>query len=309
MSETSPHTAAMPATAPYRHALIVANPIAGRGRGEHAASELAEALRSAGVSVELFLTKARDDARVRVRCAEPETDLIVGVGGDGTIGEVMAGMIDDEIPVGIMPMGTSNLLGLDLKLPRDVDSMLEVLLAGHIQKIDLAQVNGHISFLCTGVGIDAASVRELEKHRTGPITKLSYAKPIIHSLLKFPIPKLTVEIDGKKQDGEYALIVVCNTIHYAGYFKLARDRKLDDGLLEMYLFRSGTRLSLLGYAIRGLLGRLPGGGCTMVRAKSLRVTSETPVPYQVDGDFRGETPVELEVTGRQVKLLAPRIDS
>ncbi len=309
MSEAPPQSESLPSKAPYRHALIVANPIAGRGKGEHAATELAEALRNAGVAVELFLTKKRDDARVKVRCAAPETDLIVGVGGDGTIGEVMAGLISDEIPVGILPMGTSNLLGIDLKLPRDVDSVLEMLLAGRRQRLDLMSVNGHISFLCTGVGFDGAVVRELEKVRSGPITKFSYLRPGLRSLWNFDAPRLQVEIDGKAQDGEFGLVVACNTIHYAAFFKLARDRKLDDGLVEVYLCRSGSGLSLLTYAIRGLLGRLPGGSCTMVRAKTLRVTSTEPVPYQVDGDFRGETPVELEITGRQVQLLVPHSDS
>jgi len=309
MSEPSPEPGALPARTPYRNALVVANPIAGRGKGEHAATELAEALRNAGIATELFLTKARDDARVRVRCADPDTDLIVAVGGDGTIGEVMAGLMSDDISVGIMPMGTSNLLGLDLSLPRDVDSVLEVLLAGHTQRIDLSEVNGHVSFLCTGVGIDAATVRALEKRRTGPISKLSYARPLLDCLWNFSKPKLSVEVDGKPIEGTFGLVVACNTIHYASYLKLARDRKLDDGLYEVYLFPSASGLSLLTYAIRGLLGRLPGGGCTMVRATSLRITSDEPVPYQVDGDYRGETPVEFRVTGRQVKLLVPNRES
>lgn len=309
MSETRSESATLPTDVRYRHALVVANPIAGRGMGEHAATELAEALRNAGIAVELFLTKAKDDARVRVRCADPETDLIVVVGGDGTIGEVMAGLMSDEIPVGIMPMGTSNLMGHDLGIPRDVDGLLEVLLAGHTQTIDLALVNGHVSFLCTGVGLDAATVRELEKRRTGPISKLSYALPALSCLWNFPIPKLTVEVDGKTLEGQYGLVVASNTIHYAGFMTLSRDRKLDDGQFEVYLFKSGSGFALLTYAIRGLLGRLPGGSCTMVRAKSLRVTSDKPVPYQVDGDYRGETPVELTVTGRQVQLLVPQSDS
>jgi diacylglycerol kinase family enzyme len=102
------------------------------------------------------------------------------------------------------------------------------------------------------------------------------------------------------------MVLASNMIHYAGYVKLARSRKLDDGLYEVYLFRRGSGLAMLPYGVRGLLGRLPGGSCTMVRAHSIKVTSSEPVPYQVDGDFRGVTPVEIEVTGRQVQVLVPR---
>lgn len=290
---------------PYRRALIVANPIAGRGKGEHAARELATGLGELGVSVELFLTGARDEGRVKVRCADPETDLIVAVGGDGTVGEVLSGMMDDEVPVAILPMGTSNVLGLDLGLPRDVDTMIEMMLRRRTQKVDLASVNGHVSFLCTGVGIDGAIVRALEARRTGPITKLSYARPIAECVLHFPPPKLTVELDGEVLEEPYELVVASNIIHYAGYLKFSRDCRLDDGELEVYLFRSTSKLAMLGVALRGLVGRLPGGVCTMRKARRMKVTSETPVPYQVDGDFRGETPVELEMTGRQIHLLVP----
>ena len=292
--------------APYRRALVVANPIAGRGKGEHAAVELATGLGRAGIAVELFLTKARDEARVRVRCAEPGTDLIVAVGGDGTIGEVFAGLIDDEIPIGVLPMGTSNVLSLDLGLPRDVDSLLEVILEGRTRRVDLARVNGHVSFLCTGVGFDAAVLRALEARRRGPITKLDYARPILECLWRFHEPRLSVELDGHAIEGEYGMVLASNIIHYAGSLRLARDRKLDDGRLEVYLFRRGAGLGLLPYAVRGLLGRLPGGSCTMARARTLRVTSSEPVPYQLDGDFRGTTPVDLEVTERQVQILVPR---
>ena len=295
--------------APYRRALVVANPIAGQGKGEHAAVELATGLGRLGVAVELFMTQKKDDARVRVRCAEPGTDLIIAVGGDGTVGEVLSGLIDDEIPIGILPMGTSNVLSLDLGIPRDVDSLLEVLVEGHTHRIDLARVNGHISFLCTGVGFDGAVVRALEERRKGPITKFSYVRPTLECIWNFDAPKLSVEIDGHAIEGEYGMVLACNTLHYAGYLKLARDRKLDDGLLEVYLLRHGNGLPMLSYAVRGLLGRLPGGSCTMVRAKTLKVTSPEPVPYQVDGDFRGTTPVELEVTDRQVQLLVPRSHS
>lgn len=305
-SEAQSRAATLGIDVPYKRALIVANPIAGRGTGENAAVELATALGRRGVAVEVFLTGAQDEARVRVRCADPETDLVVAVGGDGTIGEVLSGLINDEIPVGVLPMGTSNVLSLDTGIPRDVDSLLEVLLAGRTQTLDLARVNGHTSFLCTGVGIDGAICKALGERRTGPITKWSYFKPSLDCLLKFKAPRLRVTLDGDELEGDYGFVVASNIIHYAGYLKFARDRKLDDGLLEVYLFKHGRGLPLLEYAVRGLLGRLPGGSCTMARAKHLTVTADEPVPYQVDGDYRGVTPLELEVTGRQVQLLVPK---
>jgi len=87
--------------------------------------------------------------------------------------------------------------------------------------------------------------------------------------------------------------------------RLSSERVLDDGQYEVYLFPSGKLLPLLLSALHGVLGHLPGGGVTMQRARQVKVTSDQPVPIQVDGDFKGETPLEFVVTDRQVPLLVP----
>lgn len=295
----------LPRDVPYRRALIVANPIAGRGKAAHAADELAEGLRRYGTSVDVHLTRERGDGKNRVQNAAPDTDLVVAIGGDGTLGEVLSGLSNLETPVGVLPMGTSNVLGIDLRLPRDVDGLLEVLLARNTRKIDLATVNGEVSFLVSGIGIDGEIVRRLEELRRGPITKLSYIRPIVAAFLQFPAPRLSVELDGEKLEGDYGLVFASNIIHYAAYIRLSRERVMDDGELEIYLFKSGSRLSMLSYLVRGLFGWLPGGECEMRRAKRIKVEADRPIPYQVDGDFRGYSPVEIEVTDRQVQLLTP----
>jgi diacylglycerol kinase family enzyme len=100
-------------------------------------------------------------------------------------------------------------------------------------------------------------------------------------------------------------VLIANIINYAGVLKLASDRLLDDGLYEVYLFPSGKIGPLLLSALRGVIGNLPGGGVTMRRAREVRVGSDRPVPIQVDGDAKGETPLEFTVTDRQVRLLVP----
>jgi len=291
--------------APYRHGLVVVNPIAGRGKGRQVGAEVVEGLGRRGVRAEVFETSARGDARAHLRCMAPDIDLVVSVGGDGTLREVFSGMLEPAIPIGVLPLGTANVLSLDLGLPRDVDRALEVFLAKKCALIDTCTVNGHLSFLVTGVGLDGMAVRELEAKRKGPITRWSYLWAGLRALWSYRAPRLTVEVDGEPLPGSFGLVLVSNIIHYAGVIRLSRERKLDDGLFEVYLFRHGTRLGMLPYAIRGLLGLLPGGSCTLRRARRVRITSPEPVPCQVDGDYRGETPVEIEVGGPQYRLLVP----
>ena len=103
------------------------------------------------------------------------------------------------------------------------------------------------------------------------------------------------QLPGKIVPGNWGWVLVSNIVGYGGVLRLSPDRVLDDGLFEVYLFPHGTRWALVKYGLLGLLRRLPGRSCKMVLARRVRVESDHPVPYEVDGDFGGETPVDFEV--------------
>jgi len=290
----------------FRRALVLANPIAGRGSGRTRAEECARRLAAIGVESSVHFTNARGDARDTARKLDPAVDVVVSVGGDGTLGEVLEGLSGRDVPVAIVPAGTANVMSLDLGLPRDVASLVDVIGRGRTIALDTARVNGkRLSFLVTGVGFDAMAVREVEERRKGPITKAAYFSAGMRALRHYVPPRLQVEVDGRKLEQPCALVLVSNIVHLAGLRVLAPDRRLDDGLFEVYLFAKGSRAALAGYALRALLAGLPGGSCTRLRARRVRITSDAPVPCEVDGDAFGETPVELEVHPVQSRLVVP----
>jgi YegS/Rv2252/BmrU family lipid kinase len=300
-----PPSAALHAAAPFRRALIVANPTAGRGRAVKAARELASGLDALGVAAEVHLTRGRGDGRDRVRALEAGTDLVIAVGGDGTLREVFDGLPDPALPVALLPMGTANVLSIQLKLPRDVDGLLETVRGRRLQRIDVAEVDGGLSFLVTGIGFDGRVIRELEARRQGSITKLSYLPAVLRALRGYRPPALTVEIDGERLPETYGLVLVSNIIHYGGLLKL-RNAALDDGHFEVFLFRRASLPALALVALRGIVSSIRDGrGCRVLPARRVRVESPEPVPYQVDGDYRGTTPIELHLTGRRHLLLVP----
>ena len=315
MSPASPHEtldaprpAASPDPAPgvrFRRILVIANPIAGRGRARSAARELVEGLRTRGLEVDLHLTGESGDARRRVRCMDEGTDLVVSVGGDGTLGEVLDGLVDRSVPVAVLPLGTGNCLALDLSLPRDVDSLLDVIFRGRTRALDAAAANGHLSFLVAGVGLDARVAQELGSLRSGPITRWTWARAALRALRGYSPTELAVELDGELLPDPYAQVLVSNTLHYGGVFRLSGNYRVDDGQFEVYLFPRSHLLAMVGYALRGCVGLLPGGSCKMIRASRINITADEAVPCQVDGDYRTETPLEMEVTGRAFTLLVP----
>jgi diacylglycerol kinase (ATP) len=270
------------AEAPYRTALVVANPVSGRGLGAKAAHELRDGLQSLGVDARVHLTTGRGDALRTLRAAGADLDLAVAVGGDGTLREVLEGLVDPETAVGLLPFGTAKLAALDV-----------------------ASVDGRMSFLALGVGLDGSIVRTVEERRTGPITKWSYVTAAARTLVRYSPPRLTVELDGEAQPGEYGLVLVCNTRGYGGLLHLDPESRLDDGRFEVYLFPTGRLTELVSALARGVLKSLPGGPVRMQRARRVRVDSPEPIPYQVDGDAGGVTPVELEIRPNQYHLVVP----
>lgn len=292
--------------APFRHAWVIVNPIAGRGRGQSVAEEVCRGLANRGVRGELHVTRGAGDARAHLATMPPSVDLVVSVGGDGTLAEVMSGLPNPELPIGILPLGTANVLGLDLGLPRDVDRALEIIARAKAEPIDICQVNGRLSFLATGVGLDSLVVRRLEKLRTGPISKGTWVRAALGVLPGYRVPELEVSLDGKPLPGTWGWVLVSNVVHYAGVFRLDDGCRRDDGQYEVYLFRKAKKRHLPGILLRLLFGRLPGGACELHRAREVKIESRgAPVPVQVDGDLHGETPVDLEVSSTRHRILVP----
>lgn len=267
------------------------------------ANALAHELRERGCAVDLRLTRARGDAQRWALETGRGAPFVVSVGGDGTLREVFEGL-DESTPVALAPLGTANVLSLDLALPREPAAIAAMALRGHTQTLDVARANGVLSFLVTGVGLDAAAVAEVERARSGPITKLAYVNAMARALRGYRAPQLEVELDGERVAGPVGMVLVSNVIHYGGSFRLSAGRVLDDGEFEVYLFRDARPFALGVLFARAFLASLPGGSCELRRARRVIVRSAEPVPYHVDGDRGGATPLEFEVCGRR-RVLVP----
>lgn len=290
---------------PFRRALVIANPIAGRGRGARAGEELRAGLAGQGLATRLAHTAGAGDARRLASELEPSVDLVLVVGGDGTLGEVFSGLEHPAPAVGQLPMGTANVLAVDLGLPRDVAGLLGTVRAGHTRPIDVARVGGRTCFLMASAGFDALVVETLAARRRGPIAKFSYLAPTLSALARYRPPRLSVWLDGERVAGTFGFVLASNCVHYGGLVRLAPGRVLDDGLFEVFLFERASPLSLLAGMVRGHLRGLPGAGVSLRRAAHVRVESEEPCPYQVDGDPGGTTPLELAVDPHPHRLLVP----
>ena len=288
-----------------RRAAVVANPTSGRGRAARAAEAVAQGLARRGFEAEVHLTRGRGDAPAWLRAQGDDLALVVAAGGDGTVRECFEGLANPEIPVGMLPLGTANVLALELGAPRDVERAVEVFAAGRARPIDVARVNGRLSFLVTSAGIDAETVREVELRRRGPITKWSYVPAFLAALRRTGRVRMAVEVDGARLPGTFGMVLVSNVRFYGGVLRLDPAARIDDGLFEVYLFPTARIPELCAAFVRGVLHHLPGGAVERVRARSVRLEADGPVPYQVDGDTGAMLPLHLEVQPVRYRVLAP----
>lgn len=290
---------------PPRRLLLITNPISGGGRGRVAAAALATHLREHAVGAEIYFTKAAGDGAERARQAGGEAwDGLVAIGGDGTVNEVLNGMPDPSRPLGVLPVGTANVLAMELRLPRRPDAAAAAFAAGRRRSLAIGVCNGRRFLLFVGIGVDGAVVRRLAEVRTGTLGKHKWFGPIVHTVWNWPRYALSATFaDGTRLDG-LSSVLVTRVRNYGGVMRLTRDIDPDDGTLHVLCFRARSRLAWSWLGGRALLRCLTPGRLLATRVTtSVRVDGHA--PWQIDGDFGAEGSTDITLAPQSASLFVP----
>ncbi len=282
--------------------ILVANPSAGRRRLGRLTAVL-EALRAAGAEPEVRLTSGPGDGTSLAAAAVAgRPDAVVAVGGDGTINEVLNGLVGSEVPLGVLPLGTANVLAAECGLPRSPRRLAAMLVEGPTTTVYPGRCGDHYFLLMAGAGLDAemvGGVRDELKRRFG---KLAYFEAGLRRLLR-PLPRLRVEVDGQPGSGCFVLVSKCRC--YAGGHVLSPAARLENDRFEVSVF-AGGRGRLFGQLLATLAGRpLAGLAARRLSGRRVRIEADGESAYQTDGDWRGHLPVELVATQIPVRLIVP----
>lgn len=289
-----------------RRLLLIANPISGGGRGKVLGPALAAALQARGVHAECHLTSAAGDGEARARRAGTEPwDGLVAIGGDGTVNEVLNGMPDPHRPLGMFPLGTANVLAVELRLPKTVEAAADAFAAGHTRALAIGRCNGRRFLLFAGIGVDGAVVRRLHEVRTGTLGKRKWAGPILHTLWHWPQCSLRATFpDGEVLD-DLSSVLVTRVRNYGGVLELPPEVSCDSGRLHVLCFRQRSRLAWLWLGVRGICRQLRAGGKLLLRnVDAVQVSGDA--SCQLDGDFGGHAPVAIDLLPQPARLFVPR---
>lgn len=290
---------------PVKRLGFVVNPVSGRGAGPGLVQGAMSTLHRAGTETLVHETRGPGDARDWAATRGRAFDVVVCVGGDGTLREVIEGL-DGGGTVGVIPAGTANVVARDLGIPRSGAGAVRVLLEGRPRSLDVGRVNGRPFLAMVGVGFDGEVVRSLCDSRRGPIRMSSYVLPGLRSFLHHRPQPLAVTVDDRpSRNGAFGMII-CNTRNYGGFLSVAPQARMDDGWLDFQMQLGSGRTSLLVLSLAALMHRRPPSHLAAYgRGRRIKVEAGTPVPVQVDGDAFGTTPVEVEVEAARVSILAP----
>jgi YegS/Rv2252/BmrU family lipid kinase len=306
-------------------ALIIHNPIAGqRALGEEIRQTVAFLEGQGWHIIGVEQTLGPGDATTHARRAVIEgCDAVFVAGGDGTIAQVVDGLVSTETALAVLPSGSGNVLARQLNLPVPGGFQPHILveaarltLEGPIRQVDVGRVRFTAGdptprhFLCwSGVGFDAALNQTINRdpERKRRLGTAGFFVAGFLMLRDFAGTSAIVRVDGHRVSRRMLMLVVSNIQLYGIFFTVAPSAALDDGLLDILCFQGLHPARALLHLIRLVLRKhLDDPEVELYRAKRVEIRTHRPLPVHVDGDCIGNTPVTFEVVPRALKLMVPR---
>jgi diacylglycerol kinase (ATP) len=267
----------------------------------------------AGAVVSLHTTDAAGHATAIARdlARSGAADAIVAAGGDGTINEVVNGMaaagLSELPPLGVVPLGTANVLAHELGLTGSAARIGQQLATGPARAVHAGMANGRLFTMMAGVGMDARVVAGIDPALKRRIGKGAYALGGMREILAGPTLDYEITLtapDGGISRHRAVSCILCKGHFYAGTFVLAPDVRLEQPVLHAVLFTKPGRLAALTYATAMTLGLLPGRSDVLVLpAMAARIEGPIGEPVQGDGDTIARLPVDISIWSGRLRVV------
>ncbi|MCF6286879.1 MAG: diacylglycerol kinase family lipid kinase [Candidatus Hydrogenedentes bacterium] len=287
---------------------IIANPVAGGGKGLTQAHALVSALESRDIPVTLFITGKAGDGQAEA--GRTATDVVAVVGGDGTLNEVLNGLPEaTESALAILPVGTANVVARELGMRSDPEFVADAITSGNTVAMDVGIHDKQRFLLGAGAGLDAAITHAVQSGRGNKSNLAKWVLPALRVILGANYPKIRVTVDDEvvAEDGDY--VIVGNCRYSAGVFPATPHADISDHKLDVCVMRQLTWLRLIWLVLRvwnpdfvnaPWIAYRQGQHITLEPADS-----ESPVLMQIDGDPAGQLPATFSLTNWSIRMVRP----
>jgi diacylglycerol kinase (ATP) len=291
---------------------LIANP--GAGNVLEAASRLEQVthyLLEDGLKVDVALAHPKKEAIPIVKKAIKDGyDVVIAMGGDGTLGAVIRGIAGSKIKLGIIPAGTENDIAASLGIPEDLKEACALIASGHTRELDLGQISTKkrkkfYFFMVAAVGLVATLYPMVSEVPEG---KLGGIKDAVMSLLKYktkPTVYLTLD-DESKIEVETMLVTVVNTPDIGMKNLVAPDASMDDGLLDIAVYPDFSKAELLSYFLKTAHeGSTPDGRIRRYRARKIKIKTSPKLDVAAEGIVLGKGTARIKVLPGALRVIAP----
>ncbi len=295
-------------------AVIIHNPSSGTHDHRSGLAGALDALRERGWEITWLETQAAGDAtRFAHEAAEKGFDAAFGLGGDGTLNEVLNGLLESDTALGVLPFGTANVWALEMGIPlNDLRRAAVLQVESSVRVIDVGMVRGkniapRAFLLSCGAGFDASVIRQVEAQRELKRAwgKLYFVGVGVRHALAYRGRRISVTVDGRTFNRRVLLALTSNAQLYGAVLRLPPDARLDDGLLDVTLLDGENVLHTAWHFIRlgsGIYERQPD--MEHFRGREIELRGAT-LPVHEDAEPIGSTPIQIQVKPRALRVFVP----
>ena len=284
-------------------ALFIINPISGTGKQGAFLSVLSQVFDNTKYLYDTVYTEYGGHATELSRQAVNKYSLVVAVGGDGTVNEVVKGLDDSDCVMGIVPVGSGNGLARHLRLPMKIREALLVIKEGRTQTIDTATLNGTPFVNVAGVGFDAHIAHMFaNSKKRGPIP---YAKIATVEFQKYQSKKYEVTIDGKTYHIKAFLISFANSTQFGNNAYISPNAIINDGLLDFCIMSEFPKIEAGQMAMKLFNKSMDKSKyMNIIRGTQISIKSENGLKGHIDGEpINLPNQIEVKINKASLKVI------
>lgn len=289
--------------------LLIYNPRAGKGLFASRLADVIDMFVKAGYKVEVHPTQMRGDAIREARMVSGYIDMLVAAGGDGTLGEVVSGLVASgrDMPIGYIPVGSTNDYAFSLNMSTTILEAVGDIVGGEPQAVDIGQFNSKVFVYVAAFGLftDVSYVTNQDmKNLFGHLAYIFEGMRRIGDIKTYP---LHIEVEGNVHDGDYIYGMVTNSVSVGGIRGMTgKDIYLDDGVFEMMLIHTPTNPMELNEIVTALMsGNVDSTSMIeYYHTDHIYITSPEEVPWTLDGEYGGKyTDVIIRNMKQRVRIV------
>ncbi len=287
-----------------RRILLIFNPTAGGSRRSRFERTVA-ILRTLPCTLTMAETTHAGHAEEIARTAQPaDFDVVAACGGDGTVNEVINGLAGKDIALGVIPLGTANVLAQEIGLAIDPHKIAAALARGPVRTVHAGRANGRRFIMMAGIGFDALVVSRVSLRLKKLVGPLAYVWESARQVATYGFERHHVTIDGVA----YAPVsmVACKGRRYGGPYIAAPDASLNDDKFQVVLMNGRGWLSVLRYGLGLMLGRVTAWrDVELIAGREVIVQGAAGSPVQADGDIIATLPLRIVLDPEPIRLVYP----